>query len=66
MITMIVFMLGWMIMLPVCMIYGLVKGLTSKPTTKPTATYQPKKKNPIDKHGDDNYGTIDWLTNGKL
>ena len=63
MITMIVFMLGWMIMLPVCMIYGLIKGLTSKPTKKPL---HPKKKNPIDKHGDYCYGTIDWLEKGKL
>lgn len=24
------------------------------------------KKNPIDKHGDEVYGTIDWLRDGKL
>lgn len=36
-----------------------------KRSTNTKGTYQ-KKQNPIDKHGDENYGTIDWLRNGKL
>lgn len=29
-------------------------------------TNKKKYNNPIDKHGDKNYGTIDWLYDGKL
>ena len=64
MIIMILWMLGWMILVPCCAIYGIVKGITSK--NQQTTYVFPKKKNPIDKHGDDIYGTIDWLREGKL
>lgn len=32
----------------------------------PKKDEKPKPKNPIDKHGDEVYGTIDWLRDGKL
>ena len=38
-------------------------GIASRGNSKPAA---PRKKNPIDKHMDDNYGDIDWLRKGKL
>ena len=38
-------------------------GIAARGSSKPAA---PRKKNPIDKHMDDNYGDIDWLRKGKL
>ena len=58
MIIMILWLAIWMIVFPCCAIYGAVTGIKSKPRYY--------KKNPIDKHGDNIYGTIDWLREGKL
>ena len=38
-------------------------GIAAHGNSKPHA---PRKKNPIDKHMDDNYADIDWLRKGKL
>ena len=38
-------------------------GIAAHGNSKPSV---PRKKNPIDKHMDDNYADIDWLRKGKL
>lgn len=63
MIIMIFWMVGWMILLPCCMIYGMIKGIKGSKVNKTTYS---RKQNSIDKHGDNIYGTIDWLREGKL
>ena len=60
---MILWMVAWMFMIPYCAIRGLVKAFGSKNETTQNNVH---KKNPIDEHGDYNYGTIDWLSKGKL
>ena len=47
------------------LIFGIagIIGIAVRGKAEPPA---PRKKDPIDKHMDDNYGDIDWLRKGKL
>lgn len=46
-------------------IYGIIAALAgSGKKSRPSSP--PARKNPIDKHMDDNYADIDWLRKGKL
>lgn len=60
-IAMIIFMLWWIISLTGTFIYSVFCTVKHKKINN--TRYN---KNPIDVHGDYNYGTIDWLKNGKL
>lgn len=46
--------------------YLIVKAMSNKGGSVPPKTSSPKRKNPIDKHMDENYGDVDWLRKGKL
>jgi len=65
-ITMILLVMGALGWLWYMIISEFQKGARAA-STKQSRQYQSKpKQNPIDKHGDEVYGTIDWLRNGKL
>ncbi len=46
-------------------IYVIGKAVAGKGRSAPPDP-APRKKDPIDKHMDENYGDIDWLRKGKL
>ena len=59
------FALFFCIGLIIAPIYVIGKAISNKGGSAPPKTPAPKK-NPIDKHMDENYGDIDWLWKGKL
>lgn len=46
--------------------YLIVKAMSNKGGSVPPKSPSSKRKNPIDKHMDDNYADVDWLRKGKL
>ena len=47
-------------------IYVIGKAVAGKGRSAPPDAAASRKKDPIDKHMDENYGDIDWLRKGKL
>lgn len=60
------FILIFCIGLIVAPIYAIVKALSGKGGSAPAEMPAPQKKEPIDKHMDENYADVDWLRKGKL
>ena len=60
------FALFFCIGLIIAPIYAIGKALTNKGGSTPPTPPAPRRKDPIDKHMDDNYADVDWLRKGKL